>query len=82
MKIGERLMKQLNKTYAPSQLITFQISRYDVALKTDEDGNPVLMYIGKANDRGIIRGDQFARRLLKDETGAIIKDHWDHKGKV
>ncbi|MFC5408224.1 hypothetical protein ACFPMF_02810 [Larkinella bovis] len=82
MKIGESLMKQLNKKYAPSQLITFKFSRYDVALKTDEDGNPIVMYIGKANDRGLIRGDQFTRRLLRDATGAIIKDHWDHKGKV
>jgi hypothetical protein len=82
MRIGDSLMKHLNKKYEPSQLVTFKFSRYDVALKTDEQGNPVLMYIGKANERGIIRGDQYTRRLLKDADGVVIKDHWDYKGKV
>ncbi|MFD1144792.1 hypothetical protein ACFQ4C_26925 [Larkinella insperata] len=82
MKIGDKLMKHLNKTYEPSSLVTFKFNRYDVALKTDEDGNPIVMYIGKANERGIIKGDQYTRKLLKEESGAVFKDHWDHKGKV
>ncbi|GAB3903001.1 hypothetical protein GCM10028803_30660 [Larkinella knui] len=75
-------MKHLVKKYEPSSLISFTFNRYDVALKTDEDGNPVLMFIGKANERGIIKGDQFTRRLLKDAAGVVVKDHWDYKGKV
>ncbi|UHG94242.1 hypothetical protein [Spirosoma oryzicola] len=82
MKIGERLLKQLNKKYEPSKLIKFQFGRYDVATKTDEEGNPILAFVGKADERGIIKGDQFSRKLLKDAQGAVIKDHWDYKGKV
>ncbi|WP_420151561.1 hypothetical protein [Spirosoma sp.] len=82
MKIGERLLKHLTKKYEPLQMVTFRFGRYDVATKTDEDGNPVLLFIGQADDRGIIKGDQYARRLLKGADGKVIKDHWDYKGKV
>jgi hypothetical protein len=30
----------------------------------------------------MIKGDHFSRRLVKDPNGAILKDHWDYKGKV
>ena len=82
MKIGERLLKHLTKKYEPSRMIAFRFGRYDVATKTDEDGNPILAFVGTADERGIIKGDQFARRLVKDANGAVIKDHWDYKGKV
>lgn len=82
MKIGERLLKQLNKTYEPSTLVAFRFGHYDVATKTDEVGNPMLLFIGQADERGIIKGDQFTRRLLKDANGVVVKDHWDYKGKV
>jgi len=82
MKIGERLLKHLNKTYEPNRMIAFRFGRYDVATKTDEEGNPILVFVGTADERGIIKGDQFARRLLKDANGVLIKDHWDYKGKV
>ncbi|MGA0557927.1 hypothetical protein ACO2Q8_14815 [Larkinella sp. VNQ87] len=82
MKIGNRLLKHLTKKYEPSKLVSFRFGRYDVALKTDEEGNAVLAFVGQANEQGIIRGDQFTRRLVKDTSGAFIKDHWDYKGKV
>ncbi|GAB4054409.1 hypothetical protein [Spirosoma litoris] len=82
MKLGERLLKVLNKKYEPARMVALQFGRYDVALKTDEEGNPILAFVGKADERGIIKGDQFARRLLKDATGVIVKDHWDYKGTV
>ena len=40
------------------------------------------MFIGKKEANGLIKGDRYARRLLKDKEGKIIKDHWDYKGKV
>lgn len=82
MKMGERLLKHLNKKYEPNRMIAFRFGRYDVAAKTDEEGNPILVFVGTADERGIIKGDQFARRLLKDASGVLIKDHWDYKGKV
>jgi hypothetical protein len=82
MKVGERLLKLLSKKYGPSQMVALQFGRYDVAMKTDDEGNPILAFVGKADERGIIKGDQYARRLLKDASGLVIKDHWDYKGKV
>lgn len=75
-------MKQLSKKYEPATLVRFTFNRYDVALKTDDEGNPVLLFIGKADARGIIKGDQYARRLLKNGAGVLLKDHWDYKGKI
>lgn len=82
MQIGENLLKKLNKQYEPSSMIALKFRGYDIALKTDEEGNPILMFIGKANSEGTIKGDRYARRLLKDKEGKTIKDHWDYKGKV
>lgn len=82
MKIGEVLQKKLDKKYEPSAMVALKFNRYDVALKTDEEGNPVLLFIGRADEDGVIKGDRYVRRLVKDPSGAIIKDHWDYKGKV
>lgn len=81
-KIGDKLLKHLNKRYEPSKLVTFRFGRYDVATKTDEEGNPILLFIGQADERGIIKGDQYNRRLLKDDNGVVVKDHWDYKGRI
>ncbi len=82
MNIGENLLKKLNKKYEISSMINLRFRGYDIALKTDEEGNPILMFIGKADAEGRIKGDRYARRLLKDKEGKVIKDHWDYKGKV
>jgi len=58
MKIGENLLKKLNKKYEPSSMVNLQFRGYDLALKTDDEGNPVLLFIGKANEAGIIKGDR------------------------
>jgi len=80
--IGDPLLKKLNKQYEPSSMVHLRFKDYDLAVKTDEEGNPVLVFIGKANAAGAIKGDRYSRRLLKDKTGKVIKDHWDYKGKV
>jgi hypothetical protein len=82
MKIGEKLLKVLNKTYTPSAMIPLKFGRYDIAFKTDESGNPILLFIGKANEEGIIKGDRFGRVLIKDAEGKVVKDHWDNRGTI
>lgn len=82
MKIGDSLLKKLNKKYEPASMVNLKFNGYDLAMKTDEEGNPVLLFIGEAKDDGHIKGDRYARRLLKDERGKVIKDHWDYKGRV
>jgi hypothetical protein len=82
MKLGDELLKKLNKKYEPSAMVNISFRRYDLAVKTDEEGNPIVLFIGKEKENGNIKGDRYARRLLKDKEGKIIKDHWDYKGKV
>lgn len=80
MALGTQLLKILSKKYTPSAMIEQKFQRYDLAFKTDDEGNPILLFIGRKDDTGRIRGDRYARRLVKDEEGKIIKDHWDDKG--
>jgi len=82
MKIGELLLKKLSKQYEASAMIAMKFKGYDISVKTDEEGNPILLFIGKANEDGIVKGDRYSRRLLKDKEGKVIKDHWDYKGRV
>ena len=82
MKIGADLQKVLTKTYPPDKMIRQRFGRYDLAFKTDEEGRPVLLFMGKADEAGRIKGDHFVRHLQKDKDGTLVKNHWDNKGKV
>jgi len=82
MALSEHLQKKLQKRYEPSTLVEMTYKGNDVSFKTDEVGNPVLLFIGKRDESGLIRGERYARRLKKDDTGAVIKDHWELKGKA
>lgn len=82
MKVGPELLKILTKTYAPDQLQHHRFGRYDLAFKTDEQGRPTILFIGKADENGKIKGERFARNFKTDPSGRIIKDHWDNKGKT
>ena len=82
MKIGPELTKKLSKKYEPSSMVDMEFKGNDVSFRTDPEGNPVLLFIGKRNEQGIIRGERFSRTLKQDESGAVIKDHWDLKGKA
>lgn len=80
MTIGDELQKVLSKTYEPSTLIEMPFRRYDIAFKTDEAGRPILLFMGKKDEHGHIKGERFARRLKTGPNGKIIKDHWENKG--
>lgn len=82
MKIGPELQKKLSKTYEPSTMINMEFKGNDISFKTDPEGNPVLLFIGKKDETGNIKGERFSRTLKRDSSGAIIKDHWDLKGKA
>lgn len=82
MKLGKDIFKVLEKTYEPDTVIERKMGRYDLAFKTDDFGRPVLLFVGLADEHGKIKGERFARRLLTDASGKVIKDHWDNKGKT
>ncbi|MFD2148280.1 hypothetical protein [Mucilaginibacter antarcticus] len=82
MKIGKDLEKLLSKVYEADAMVERSMGRYDLAFKTDDQGRPTILFIGKADEEGKIKGERFARRLVTDAAGNIVKDHWDNKGKV
>lgn len=82
MKIGEKLLKVLNKKYVPKDIIHQKFERYDITFKTDEHGNPILLFIGNRKEDGMIRGEYFSRVLIREKNGEVVKDHWDCKGKI
>lgn len=82
MKLGEGILKLLAKLYEPESMVERSYKGVDIAFRTDSEGKPVLLFIGKRQPDGQIKGDRFVRRYATDARGAVLKDHWDHKGKA
>lgn len=82
MKLSEQLEKLLAKMYEPLSLVEMHYRKKDIAFKTDENGNPVLLFIGRKNEAGKIKGERYGRTLKKDRNNVVIKDHWELKGKA
>ncbi|SKB81953.1 hypothetical protein [Daejeonella lutea] len=82
MELKEPVRKVLNKIYEPDSMIEKPFKKYHMAFKTDELGRPILLFLGKKELDGRIKGERFSRRFKTDNAGVIIKDHWEHKGKA
>ncbi len=82
MKLSELLIRELSKTYEPSAMINRRFKGNDIAFRTNEKGNPILLFVGKMNEQGNIKGKRYVRILKYDEKGTVIKDHWELKGKA
>jgi hypothetical protein len=81
MAISEELIKKLSAKYPANTMVDLRHGGKDMTIKTDEHGNAILLFIGKKKPDGKIKGERYARRLLVDANGAVIKDHWDLKGR-
>lgn len=81
-ELKEPILKVLNKIYEPFSMVELRFKRYDLAIKTDEQGRPVLLFMGEKDAGGKIKGERYARRVVPDAERKILKDHWDHKGKA
>jgi hypothetical protein len=82
MSLGRELELKLNKKYQPSSMVDLNYKGNALSFKTDEEGNPILLFIGKKDNAGKIKGERYVRVLRKDRDGVVIKDHWDLKGKT
>ena len=82
MSLGDDLLKKINRKFEPSATIPLRYKNYDLVVVTDKDGNAVQLFMGKAADDGVIKGDRYARTLKYDREGGLIKDHWERKGKA
>ncbi len=81
--LKEPMLKLMNRTYEPKRIVELTFGKYDLAFKTDAAGQPILLFIGKKDQlTGKIKGERYARRLVKDDSGLIVKDHWDSKGRA
>ena len=81
MKLSEDLIRKLQKKYEPSTMVTIRYKGNDIAFKTDKEGNPVQLFVGKMGEDGIVKGHRYVRTLMHGKTGIVVKDHWDLKGK-
>lgn len=82
MALGEDLEKKLRQKFEPSTMINLRYRSFDLAVRTDENGNAIQLFMGRANEQGVIKGDRYARTLKYDCEGRLIKDHWERKGKA
>jgi hypothetical protein len=82
MALSEHLTLKLKKRYEPSAMVALKYKGNDLSVKTDHEGNALVVFIGKRSDTGIIRGERYVRTLRRDQNGNVIKDHWERKGKV
>jgi hypothetical protein len=82
MALSDDLQKKLAKKFEPSAMVDMKFKGYDLSFKTDEEGNAILLFIGKMTEQGTIKGERYARTLKKDREGKIFKDHWELKGKA
>jgi hypothetical protein len=81
MSLGEDLQKKLRKPFAPATVVHFRYRSYDMAVETDDAGNAARLFMGTKHENGRIRGERYARVLITNKEGVVVKDHWDHKGK-
>jgi len=82
MELQEPVLKILRKKYQPSSCIETHCSQYDMAFKTDRDGDAIVLLLGRKDEKGQIRGERFTRRLRQLLNGRIVKEKWEHKGKA
>ncbi|MDB5023977.1 MAG: hypothetical protein JWP78_1732 [Mucilaginibacter sp.] len=81
MALGEGILKLLNKEYPASTIRETRYRDLDLAFKTDKEGRPVLLFIGKKIAPGKIRGERYVRSIVNTSDGKV-KDHWEKKGKA
>lgn len=82
MHLSVDLIKKLKRKFEPSTTTQFRFRTNDIVVQSDEEGNAIRAFIGKANDEGTIKGDRYNRTLKRDKDGNTIKDHWERKGKA
>ena len=82
MELEEPVLKILRKKYQPSSFIETQCNHYDLAFKTDKEGDAIVLVLGRKDNTGHIKGERFTRRLRQMTDGRIVKEFWEHKGKA
>jgi hypothetical protein len=79
--LGEGVKKLLEKEYPASSINETTYRGQDIAFKTNAEGRPVLVFIGKKVAPGKIRGQRYIRSTVTTSDGHV-KDHWEKKDKT
>ena len=74
------IAENIIETIHAGQFYSKRFQRYDLGFTTDRNGDPMILFMGTLAANGKIKGRRYARRLVKDASGSVIKDHWDDKG--
>jgi hypothetical protein len=82
MNLSDDLRRKLKKRYNPDTFTEMKYKGLDLMFRTDDEGNPVVLFIGHRIGENKIKGERYVRTLKKDQEGNVIKDHWDLKGKA
>lgn len=82
MSLSDDLIKKLKRKFEPLTITQFRYRTSDIVVQSDDEGNAIRVFIGRADQEGIVKGDRYSRTLKKDEEGKIIKDHWEKKGRA
>lgn len=82
MSLGAELLKKLDQQFMPSTVVQLRHKGLDLSIKTDENGNAILIFIGKRDKNGTVKGERYVRTLLFNPHGVKVKDHWELKGKA
>ena len=83
MAINPKLLKVLDKTYAPQERYDQKLLGKDVTYITNEHGEPITLFIGNRREDGSIAGERYVRRIVRKlDSLEIQKSHWENKGKV
>lgn len=79
--LREEIKKLMDKPYRASSIQETNYKGQDLAFKTDKEGRPVLLFIGKKIAPGKIRGERYVRNMVTTSDGRV-KGHWEKKGKA
>ncbi len=83
MPLNSKLEEKLSKTYEASSRIDDEFRGNAITFITNEQGEPVTLFIGKRREDGAISGERYVRRIKKrSEDGKVEVSHWECKGKV
>lgn len=83
MGMHAKLEEKLNKRYPPSSRIDEVFRGNDLTFVTNEQGEPVTLFIGKRRPDGAIVGERYVRTIKRQPDGTAVQhSHWELKGKV
>lgn len=80
--LGKTLEALMKKTYKPASRVDMTFKGKDLTFITNQNGEPITLFLGKRKENGDISGEMFSRRIKKLENGLIKESHWDNQGKI